>query len=80
MLPKEVGGLDGIAICEKPPAEAAVEIAEAKCQEVTTLCHKILPLPTFARLLGFVGDSCFSSKKLPKGVKDLKAIRPDAQN
>ncbi len=59
LLPKEVGGFDGIAICEKLPAEVSVEIAAAKCQEVTTLCHKILPLATFARLLGFIGEPYF---------------------
>jgi hypothetical protein len=46
------GGHVGITICIKSPTEVAVAMAAGKCQEVAALCHAVLLMTTFARLLG----------------------------
>jgi hypothetical protein len=52
-----------------------VAIGADKCQYVAALCHVVFPLPTFVRLLGYIGESCFQSKKVAKnGEKTLRLL------
>jgi hypothetical protein len=55
-------------------------MAAGKCQEVAVLRHAVSHCLHLQDCLGEFGESCFLSKKLPKGVKDLKTVRSKAQN
>jgi hypothetical protein len=78
LLPEELGVHVGVTICEKSPAEAALAIAAAECQEEATLQHAILAIANFVRLFGCSENLVFYVKKLPDGVKDLKTVKSKA--
>jgi hypothetical protein len=59
LFPEEVGVLVGITICEKSPVEAPVAMAADKRYEVAPLCHWVLAIAEFARLLRCIGKVCF---------------------
>ncbi len=44
------------------------------CSGYVALRHTVLPLPTFARLLGWVRDSCFLSNKVAKSCKTWRLL------
>ncbi len=50
-------------------------MAAAKRQEVAALCHLVKPVPTWARLLECIRESCFLVKTLPNSIKDMKTVK-----
>ncbi len=62
-------------IFKKSSAKDAMVITAAKRQEVAALRYAVLAVADFATLSGGVGESCFLSKKLSNGVKDLKSVK-----
>jgi hypothetical protein len=75
LLPKDVGGHDGVTMCKKSPTKAAMAITAAKRIEVAALCHAVFAVADFATLFGASGSLVFQVKKLSNGIKDLKTVK-----
>jgi hypothetical protein len=77
LLPKEVGGVDGTTICEKPSKLAAVAIAAAKCQQVVAHCQLSFSRCWHLQHCLDVSESLvFEVKKLLKGINNLRTQCP----
>ncbi len=69
------GGHVGVTICKKYSAKEAISNNSGQMPRGSSVSHVVLAVADFAKLFGGVRESCFLSKKMPNGIKDLKTVK-----
>jgi hypothetical protein len=72
LLPEDVGGPVGVAICKTSSAKAAMADNSSQMPRGSGVCYAVLAVANFATLFGGIVVSCSFSKTVVKWYKRLK--------